>query len=107
MADRVPDTATIPIKHENYEGAVKLAVLTTGAINGMIKFVEALRENRQIHLLKMISNTKRDGMDVWLRLRSPNALQTTLLALSGVTKVEIGKQSESEASTPALKVFLN
>jgi hypothetical protein len=107
LADRVPDTATIPIKHENYECALKLAVLTTGAIKGMIKFVEALRENRQIHLLKMIFNTKRDGMDVWLRLRSPNALQTALLALPGVTKIEIGKQSESEASTPVLKVFLD
>ena len=44
LADRVSDAATVPIKHENYEGPVRLAVLTTGAIKGMIKFVEALRE---------------------------------------------------------------
>ena len=107
LADRVPDAATVPIKHENYEGPVRLAVLTTGAIKGMIKFVEALRENRQIHLLKTMSDSKRDGMDIWLRLRSPNPLRTTLLALPGVTKVEAGEQPETEASTPVLKVLLD
>jgi len=107
LADRVPDAATVPIKHENYEGPVRLAVLTTGAIKGMIKFVEALRENRQIHLLKTMSDSKRDGMDIWLRLRSPNPLRTTLLALPGVTKVESGEQPETEASTPVLKVLLD
>ena len=56
---------------ENYEGAVKLIVQTTGAIKDMLDFVDALREHPQFHLLRMVSNAQRDGMDVWLRLREP------------------------------------
>ena len=52
-------------KEEHYEGAVKLVVKTTGAIKDMVDFVDALRDHPQFHLLRMVSNARRDGMDVW------------------------------------------
>ncbi len=95
---------------ENYEGAVKLVVETTGAIKNMVEFVDSLRENPQFHLLRMVSNSRRDGMDVWIRLRSPDPLRTTLLATTGVSKVEAVESSELDpetgAETPILKVSL-
>ena len=102
-----PSDIVAPVNHVNYEGPVKLNVTTTGSIKSMIKFVEALRANRQIHLLRMVSTPRRDGMEVWLRLRSPNPLKTTLLAAPGVTSVEVGEQSDAEPSTPVLKIFLS
>jgi len=96
---------------ENYEGAVKLVVVTTGAIKDMVDFVDALREHPQFHLLRMVSNARRDGMDVWLRLREPNPLRITLLAAKGVTKVEAVERAELDpetgAETTVLKVSLN
>ena len=55
--------------NEPYEGLVKLIVETKGAIKNMVDFVDALREYPQFHLLRMVSNPRRDGMEVWLRLR--------------------------------------
>lgn len=96
---------------ENYEGSVKLVVVTTGAIKDMVDFVDALRDNPQFHLLRMVSNARRDGMDVWLRLREPNPLRLTLLAAKGVTKVEAVESAELDPETGAetcvLKVSLN
>ena len=61
--------------------------------------------------LRVVSNAKRDGMDVWLRLRTPNPLQTTLLASDGVARVEAMEDSdidpESGAEMPTLKVSLD
>ena len=96
---------------ENYEGAVKLVVETTGTIKNMVQFVDSLRENPQFHLLRMISNARRDGMDVWIRLRSPEPLRTTLLATAGVSKVKAVESSEFDPETgaemPILKVSLD
>lgn len=102
-----PASTTTPVNQVNYEGPVRLAVTTTGSIKAMIRFVEVLRENRQIHLLRMVSNQQRDGMDVWLRLRSPNPLKNTLLAASGVTSVDVGESTEAEPNTPVLNVALS
>ncbi|NQW23960.1 MAG: response regulator [SAR202 cluster bacterium] len=103
-----PDQAA---KTEIYEGNVKLVVETKGAIKNMVEFVDTLRENPQFHLLRMVSNAKRDGMDVWLRLREPNPLRTTLLAARGVKKVEAVDQAELDpetgVETRVLKVSLD
>ena len=93
--------------NENYEGAVKLVVESNGAVKESIRFVDALRQNPQFHLLRMVSNRRRDGMEVWIRLRSPNPLRTTLLAIFGVTRVEAAEPSESEPKTAVLRVSLD
>ena len=96
---------------ENYEGAVKLVVESTGVIKSMVDFVDSLRENPQFHLLRMVSNARRDGMDVWIRLRSPNPLRSTLLATAGVSEVQAVESSEFDPETgakmPTLRVSLD
>ena len=81
---------------EMYEGAVKLEVETKGAVKESIRFVDALRQDPQLRLLRMLSNRQRDGMEVWIRLRSPNPLRTTLLAFAAVNRVEEAGCSESD-----------
>ena len=96
---------------ENYEGVVKLIVQTTGEIRNMLKFVGTLRENPQFHLLRVVSNSRRDGMDVSLRLRRPTPLSTTLLATGDVSRVEAveGFEIDLESGTEmsVLKVFID
>ncbi len=108
LADQPADNET---NSEDYEGSVKLVVVTTGAIKDMVDFVDALREHPKFHLLRMVSNARRDGMDVWIRLREPTPLRTTLLAAEGVTKVEAVEDAEHDpetgAETRVVKVSLN
>ncbi|MBO19210.1 MAG: hypothetical protein CL732_01550 [Chloroflexi bacterium] len=85
-ADDAPDQDESSV--ENYEGSVKLVVEAKGEIRNMAEFMDTLRENPEFHLLRMVSNAKRDGMDVWLRLRQPNPLKATLLNAAGVATVE-------------------
>ena len=99
MAEKTSGQDEAPPIDEEYEGAVKLVVETTGEIKNMVDFVDALREHPQFHLLRMVSNARRDGMDVWLRLREPNPLRTTLLAAKGVTKVEAVESAELDPET--------
>lgn len=104
-------SADSPHTEENYEGVVKLIVQTAGEIKNMLKFVGTLRENPQFHLLRVVSNSKRDGMDVSLRLRRPTPLASVLLSTSDVSQVETLEEfeidPESGAEMSILKVFLD
>ncbi len=91
---------------EMYEGAVKLVVETNGTIMTSVRFVHALRQNPQFHLLRMVGNSRRDGMEVWIRIRSPNPLRTTLLAFAVVNRVEAAECSESDPGKAVLRVSL-
>ena len=100
-------SSTTAAGNEVYEGAVKLIIQTTGAVKELVRFVDMLRKNPQIHLLRMVPNHRRDGMDIWLRLRSPDPLRATLLAAAGVSRVESVERSESDPETVVLKVSLD
>jgi len=91
---------------ENYEGSVKLVVETWGAVKESIRFIDSLRDNPQLHLLRMVSKNQGTVMDIWLRLRSPVPLHATLLTFAGVDRVEAAKPPESDTETPVLKVWL-
>ena len=91
---------------ENYEGSVTLVVETNGAIKESIRFIDSLRGNNQFHLLRMVSDKRRNVMYVWLRLRSPDPLRTTLLGAACVNRVEAAKPSEGDPDTRVLKVWL-
>jgi len=99
--------ANAPASDEMFEGAVKLEVETNGAVKESIRFVHALRQNPQIRLLSMVSNSRRDGMEVWIRLRSPNPLRTTLLDFAVVNWVEAVECSESDPGKAVLRVSLD
>ena len=60
---------TPPVDEELYEGTVRLMIETTGYIRAIIQFVDKLRTNQYFHLLRLVANQRRDGMDIWL---SPN-----------------------------------
>ena len=92
---------------DNYEGTVPLVIKTAGAVKESIRFVDSLQADPQIHLLRMVSNKRRGGMDVWLRLRAPKPLRSTLLAVAGVSLVEPADFSETEPKTAVLKVLLD
>tara|TARA_B100000586_G_scaffold203064_1_gene150991 strand:+ start:299 stop:613 length:315 start_codon:yes stop_codon:yes gene_type:complete len=94
------------VKAENYESGIKLFVKIDGATKELVKFIDTLWKNPQIHLLRVVSNAQRNGMDALLRLRSPNPLQTTLSSAVGVNRVEAEEPSESDPETPVLKVWL-
>jgi len=101
----VPDPANG--SDDNYEETVRLVVKTTGAVKELVRFVDALRGDPQIHLLRLVSNKLRDGMEVWLRLRAPKPLRSTLLAMAGVSRVEAEECPESGPETAVLKVSLD
>lgn len=100
-----PDSADA--SDDNYEGTVRLVVKTTGAVKELVRFVDAIRADPQVHLLRMVSNKRRDGMDVWLRLRAPKPLRSTLLAVAGVSQVEVAECPGSGPETAVLKVSLD
>ena len=92
---------------DNYEGTVRLVAKTTRTVKELIRFIDSLRADPQIHLLCMVSNKRGDGMDVWLRLRAPKPPRSTLLAVAGVSRVEPVEYPESEPGTEVLKVSLD
>jgi len=90
-----------------YEGTVKLEVQTTGSIRGMIQFVDELRQSEEFHLLRLVADQNKEGMDIWLRLRGPVELKPTLLQIDGVSDVEIPSDSGSADDEPLLVVSLD
>jgi len=95
-----------PIDKEAFEGTVRLAVKPTGSIRQMIHFVDELRKSQEFHLLRMVADQNREGMDIWLRLRGPMPLKQTLLAMEGVFKVEIPAEAETDPEEQLLRVSL-
>lgn len=96
-----------PVNDELYEGIVKLVVVTTGSIRGMIHFVDELRQSEEFHLLRLVADQNREGMDIWIRLRGPITLRHTLLSIEGVSKVEKSDAIVVEDGEQALGVSLS
>jgi len=95
-----------PGDEEMYEGTVKLTVETAGYIRAMIQFVDDLRNNQHFHLLRLTANQRREGMDIWLRLREPLGLKSTLLQMEGVSKVAATDVIDPDSSERQLIVSL-
>ena len=89
-----------------YEGTVKLTIETAGYIRAMIQFVDELRNNQHFHLLRLTANQRREGMDIWLRLREPLGLKSTLLQMEGVSKVAATDKIDPDSSERQLIVSL-
>ncbi len=91
---------------ELYEGTVRLVVETTGCIRSMIHFVDELRQNSEFHLLRLIANQRREGMDILLRLREPIRLKPTLLQMTDVSQVYVPTQLVLDTDEQLLHVSL-
>ena len=97
-APRAPEVqAPEPGNEDIFEGTVRLSVKTTGSIRGMINFVDELRQSQDFHLLRLVADQQKEGMDIWLRLRGPLDLKDTLLQVEGVAKVEVSIKTDPEA----------
>ena len=95
-----------PIDEDAYEGTVRLAVKPTGSIRQMIHFVDELRKSQEFHLLRLVADQNREGMDIWLRLRGPMPLKRSLLAMEGVFLVETPVNAQTDSEEQLLHVSL-
>ena len=97
---------TEPVDEDAYEGTVRLAVKPTGSIRQMIHFVDELRKSQEFHLLRLVADQNREGMDIWLRLRGPMPLKRSLLAMEGVSTVEIPAEAGPDTEEQLIRVSL-
>ena len=86
-----------PSKEHLFEGTVRLSIKTTGSIRGMINFVDELRQSQDFHLLRLVADQHKEGMDIWLRLRGPLELKDILLQVEGVARVEVPTEPDAGA----------
>ena len=93
----------VPVAAEGvYEGTVRLVVSTAGDIGNMVHFVDELRQDHRFHFLKLDAKHRRDGMEIWLRLREPTALAAALTEVEGVSKVTSGHPVDASPAGPGL-----
>ena len=101
-----PDLPALSVDDDVYEGTVKLMIESAGYIRGMIQFVDELRSNQHFHLLRLTADQRREGMDIWLRLREPMTLKTILLEIEGVSEVAASDTIDSDSTERQLIVSL-
>ncbi|MCH8224281.1 MAG: response regulator [Chloroflexi bacterium] len=100
------DVPAPSVDEEVYEGTVKLMIKSAGYIRAMIRFVDELRNNQHFHLLRLTADQRREGMDIWLRLREPMPLRTILLEIEGVSEVAAPNGIDTDSNERQLKVSL-
>ena len=104
-----PDEPIVPARptdEDMYEGTVRLTIETAGFIRAMIHFVDELRNNQRFHLQRLSADRRRDGMDIWLRLREPLNLKSILLQMEGVSSVGGSDVINPDSSERLLTVSL-
>ena len=90
---------------EVYEGTVKLRVDATDSFRQVIQFVEALRQKAGFRLLKLVGGFE-DGVDIWVGLKAPIAINEVLMTMPGVAQVTPAHWLEQDASEPLISVRL-
>ena len=90
---------------EVYEGTVKLRVDATDSFRQVIQFVEALRQKAGFRLLKLVGGFE-DGVDIWVGLKAPIAINEVLVAMPGVAQVTPAHWLEQDASEPLINIRL-
>jgi len=89
-----------------FEGTVKLVVLADQRVRTMVKFIDQLRQHPEFRLLLMESTQRGDSVNIILGLREPIAVGDVLMAMDGVSGVEISAGADVESSEPVLQVTL-
>ena len=90
---------------EVYEGTVKLRVDATDSFRQVIQFVEALRQKAGFRLLKLVGGFE-DGVDIWVGLKAPTAINEVLMGMPGVAQVSPAHWLEQDASEPLINIRL-
>ena len=95
-----------PLDEELYEGTVKLVVEAACYAPTMLHFVTQLTKNQNFRLLRLASQQRRGGMDVWLRIPMPMTLKSTLLQMKGVSWVAAPDVVDPDSNERQLQVSL-
>ena len=103
---RTPSLAGEQADLSIYEGTVRLVVGTTGCIRKIIHFVDDLRQHSQFHLIRLVANQRREGMDILLRMREPIQLRSALLQMEDVSRVDEPSEPSTQAEERLLYVSL-
>ena len=90
---------------EVYEGTVRLRVDSTESFRQVIQFVEALRQKAGFRLLKLVGGFE-DGVDIWVGLKAPIAINEVLMTMPGVAPVTPAHWLERDASEPLINIRL-
>ncbi len=90
---------------EVYEGTVKLRVDATDSFRQVIQVVEALRQEAGFRLLKLVGGFE-DGVDIWVGLKAPIAINEVLMTMPGVAEVTPAHWLEQDASEPLINIRL-
>ncbi len=101
----VPERATSESNEEIYEGTVKLRVEANECLRQVVQFVDALRRNSEFRLLQLVGDYK-EGVGIWLGLRSPLRLREVLLEMDGVSQVDAARKRGKNGHEPQLNVQL-
>lgn len=108
-ADRPADSAH-PSKEfpqgstdEVYEGTVKLQIEPNIAFQQVTQFVDALRRRTDLRVLQLVGSHK-NGLRIWLGLRTPLRLREALLQIDGVSQVGADSRFESNGDGSVLNV---
>lgn len=88
-----------------YHGTVKLHVEASDSLQQVAQFMDELRQNSDIRVLQMVGNYKQ-GVGIWLVLRTPMSLEEHLLGMDGVSAVEANGQHQENGLESLLKVRL-
>jgi hypothetical protein len=95
----------MPSANELYAGTVILRVEAKDSLRQMIHFIEALRQKPDLRLLQLVGSIK-EGMGIWLGLRTPVPLKEVLLDIEGVSQVEGSPVLDGKGGKSLLKVRL-
>ena len=77
---------------------MRLEVATEGGVRPLLHFVEELRENPEIRLLRLMSHSL-THTDILLGLREPQRLVETIAEMEGVTRAN-EMEGHYEANAP-------
>ena len=84
-----------------YEGTVHLLLVVEGGMGLIFNFTQQLREKPVFRLLRL-NNNGLGGVDIWLGLREPVALEQALLEMEGIVEVS----PNPDADEPSVRAVL-
>ena len=90
---------------EIYEGTVKLKVESDGDIQLVVNFVQELRQQTQLRVLRLVSHSQTD-MEISLGVREPMRLRQLLGEIQGVSEVSPAEGQEIQVDERLLNVRL-
>ena len=96
------EAASEPDEERLYEGTVHLLLMVEGGMGLVFNFTQQLREKPAFRLLRL-NNNNAGGVDIWLGLREPVALEQALLEMEGIVEVSPNPDADEPSVTAVLR----